>query len=114
MEAVEAVIPRGARKEAKPWWNEDVDAAVKRRNVLHARARSDPSHGADWTEADREVHRVILEARRTSWRAFTSQLSFRTDARNVWDTLKAIDGRPAPIRQDEELRVGSKTYSTDK
>ena len=57
---------------------------------------------------------MILEARRTSWRAFTSQLSLRTDARKVWGTLKALDGKPAPIRQDEELRVGSKTYSTDK
>ena len=114
MDAAEAAIPKGARKEPKPWWNEDVDAAVKRRNLLRARARSEPSHGAAWTEADREVRRVILEARRTSWRAFTSQLSLRTDARKVWGTLKALDGKPAPIRQDEELRVGSKTYSTDK
>ena len=112
--AAEEAIPRGARKVPKPWWNEDVDAAVRRRNRLRALARADPSQGAAWTEADREARRVLLEARQRSWRDFTNQLNLRTDARKVWGTLRALDGKPAPIRQDEELRVGSKAYSGDK
>ena len=32
----------------------------------------------------------------------------------LWDTLRALDGKAAPTRQDEELRVGSKTLSDDK
>ena len=112
--AAEAAIPRGARKVPKPWWNEDVDAAARRRNRLRTLARTDPSQGPAWTEADREARRVLLEARHKSWRDFTSQLNLRTDARKVWGTLRALDGKPAPIRQDEELRVGAKAYSGDK
>ena len=41
-------------------------------------------------------------------------MSLHTDARKVWGTLRALDGKAAPIRQDEELRVGSKTFSGDK
>ncbi|KAF0291717.1 hypothetical protein FJT64_010208 [Amphibalanus amphitrite] len=114
LEAAEAAIPRGARKTPKPWWNEEVDAAVRRRNQLRGLARTDPGQGAAWREAEREVRRLIVEARRASWRDFTSQLSLRTDARKVWDTMKALDGKGAPMRQDEELRVGAKSYSSDK
>ena len=57
---------------------------------------------------------MILEARQRSWRDFTSQLNLRTDARKVWGSLRALDGKSAPIRQDEELRVGSKAFLGDK
>ena len=65
-------------------------------------------------EADQEARRVLLEARQRSWRNFQSQLNFRADARNVWGTLRALDDKAAPIRQDEELRVSSKTFSGDR
>ena len=32
----------------------------------------------------------------------------------MWGTLRALDGKSALIRQDEELRVGSKAFSGDK
>ena len=47
--AAGAAIPRGARKEPKPWWNDDVEAAVRRRNTLPTLARTDPTQGAAWT-----------------------------------------------------------------
>ncbi|KAF0308570.1 hypothetical protein FJT64_020259 [Amphibalanus amphitrite] len=73
LEAAEAAIPRGARKTPKPWWNEEVDAAVRRRNQLRGLARTDPGQGAAWREAEREVRTLIVEACRASWRDFTSQ-----------------------------------------
>ena len=32
----------------------------------------------------------------------------------VWGTLRALDGKSAPIRQDGKLHVCSKTFSRDK
>ena len=110
--AAEAAIPRGARKEPKPWRNEDLDEAVRRRNSLRTLARTDPCQGTAWTEAGREARRVLLGARQKSWREFTSQLNLRTDARKVWGTLRALKGKAAPIRQDEELRVHRRWEAT--
>jgi len=100
-EAAIASIPRGSRIAPKPWWTPEVEAAVRRRNRLRARSRSDPTkaQAEAWTRADQEVRTLILDARRASWREFASGLNMRTDAMKVWATIRTLAGREAHTRQ---------------
>ncbi|KAF0293876.1 CUGBP Elav-like family member 4 [Amphibalanus amphitrite] len=112
--AAARAIPCGARRDPVPWWTEEVDEAVRRRDELRAQAKADPAAGAAWREAAKEASLAITKARQESWRTFASGLSFRSDVGQVWSTIRAIDGRSATTtRFDATLRVGNRRTSKD-
>ncbi|KAF0294597.1 Retrovirus-related Pol polyprotein from type-1 retrotransposable element R1 4 [Amphibalanus amphitrite] len=83
--AAARAIPCGARRDPVPWWTEEVDEAVRRRDELRAQAKADPAAGAAWREAAKEASLTITKARQESWRTFASGLSLRSDVGQVCD-----------------------------
>ena len=112
--AANAAIPRGARRDPKAWWSEEVQEAVEERDRLRARARIDPTAGDEWRRAEKATKDVITKARQDSWRDFASGLSLKTDATELWRTIHSIDGRTPTTRRDDAYLLGKKTLSRDR
>ena len=79
LKAAEKAIPRGARRDPKPWWTEEVDNAVKSRDGLRSQAARDQTLGPEWREAEQTTRNIIIKAKQDEWRSFASGLSLRTD-----------------------------------
>ncbi|KAF0311929.1 RNA-directed DNA polymerase from mobile element jockey [Amphibalanus amphitrite] len=111
---IEEKLAASPERDPVPWWTEEVDEAVRRRDELRAQAKADPAAGAAWREAAKEASLTITKARQESRRTFASGLSLRSDVGQVWSTIRAIDGRSATTRRDDAtLRVGNRRTSKD-
>ena len=82
-------------KTTVPWWNKECDLAIRNRENTRKTYRA---HKSDitkqaYTEARKEVKKVILEAKRKNWQDFTSQLNHRTNSKEVWDKIHRIRGK---------------------
>ena len=59
--AVTAAIPRGARRDPKAWWTEEVKEAMSKRDHLRALASTDPATGAEWRHAEKATRDIIMK-----------------------------------------------------
>jgi hypothetical protein len=114
-------IPRGWRKQAKCWWNDDVDLAVRDRRIARAVAQHTqlPEDRTAWNRASKASKRVILESKQDEWRDFASSLSSATDSAKIHRVFKAINSDAGPRESDAALRItrpdgSSKVLISDK
>eukprot|EP00660_Eupelagonema_oceanica_P019804 gene19804-biopygen2797 len=95
--AARTAIPRGRGGAQKPkaWWTEEVAQAVGRRQAARRKAAQTKAKEdvTRWNRVGREVKKLVEKAKRASWRERAEELSVRTDAREVYSTIRAMDGR---------------------
>jgi ribonuclease HI len=114
-------IPRGLRKQAKCWWNDEVDLAVRDRRIARAIAQNTrrPEDQTSWNRANKASKRVILESKQDEWRDFASSLSSATAPAKIHRVFKAINNNAEPRRKDAVLEITrpdgrTKILSTDR
>ena len=113
LKAAQESIPRGARKNYKPYWTEELqqeeDAVAEARD----RVEEDPSQENNITlKAATARHRrtFIQEARRT-WQEKTEQLNMDKEGNKLWNLARALNDEnsrrsPITLEQDGELCTG--------
>ncbi|XP_043241035.1 uncharacterized protein LOC122391303 [Amphibalanus amphitrite] len=104
---IEEKLAASPERDPVPWWTEEVDEAVRRRDELRAQAKADPAAGAAWREAAKEASLTITKARQESWRTFASGLSLRSDvgqdsekADAFMRVYSAVSHLPPRVRED--------------
>jgi ribonuclease HI len=111
-------IPRGDRRNPKPWWSPAVDEAIKFRNNAHRKAITVRSPDAirDWNVAAAMARQAVIDAQRASIRAFTARLNMRTKPAEVWRTIKAHASSSAAASSEsyEAIVVNGKTLTSDR
>ena len=108
LKASKAAIPRGCRKEIKPWWNKDLDNLVLLRNDARKKAHLGEEEKQIWLRTENELKNSIFEAKKERWRNFVTGLSFKTNASTVWNTIKGLDGRTPNSKPNKALKRGNK------
>ena len=96
-------IPRGLRKQAKCWWTDKVDLAVRDRRIARAVAQHTrlPADRTAWNRASKACKRVILDSKRD----LVSTLSSATAPERIHRVYKAINNNAEPRRIDVALEV---------
>ena len=56
---------------------------------------------------------MISNRKKELWTEYVDSITAKTDSL-IWNTIRSIDGRRSPSKDDEVLQVGEKTYVTDK
>ena len=108
LEAARKNIPRGARKNPLPWWNDEVDRAVKARKDARKQAQTNEDLNEVWIEAARNAREVTQKAKEDQWHKFVStELSDRTNPTKVWNIIKSMDGRAPKPPPNTPLHVTS-------
>ena len=108
LEASKQHIPRGNRKNYKPFWNQDLQIAVTKRREARAKleAHNTSSNKIAFNKASAVVKRTTLLAKREKWHQTCSTLDLRKDGRKAWTLLNNLSNKngktnPKPMQEGE-------------
>lgn len=96
-----------------PWWSNDIRAALTKRNraLRHYKTNRNPeltqSLFIAYKKTQAEAKRLVKSAKRSSWQSFVSKINRNTTATEVWNTVRAINGRKCKIGA-RYLRIGGR------
>ena len=95
----------------KCWFTPEIKEAMARRNVLSVNFAG---HRQEYLAARREVSDMIKEEKTKRWIEYVETIERKTNPKEVWKTIRNIDGRRAPPNVNEALEVNGVAYTEDK
>ena len=108
LQAANKCIPKGARKDYKPYWNEDLNN--KHNELTKARNLADVTPSIENNTALKQTNAKFIMtrngARRSSWVKKTASLIMETDSNKLWRLTKQLN--------DEENRRDKITLLQDR
>ncbi len=115
MEAAKRYIPKGCgRPSPKVWWSDACEQAVQRRRKARSAARRGaPGTAAHYLQACKDARKVIRRAKAAAFHEFASTLDARSDAREVWGVVHAMDGATPTTRRIPALIHEGEVMATD-
>ena len=92
MKASTESIPRGVRKDYKPYWSTDLQMAHDKLTSARENAESNPSQENHiyHQKCKAEFTKISLENKRNSWRQKTSQLNMENETK-LWKLVKGLN-----------------------
>ena len=108
LQAAKERIPKGARKDYKPYWNEDLNNKHNERTIARNLADVAPSieNNTSLKPANAKFIKTRNKARRNSWIKKTASLNMETDSSKLWRLTKQLN--------DEENRHAKITLLQDR
>ena len=101
-------IPRGSFKKLKPFWNKEIQEAVKTRHEARKKLENFNTleNKKAYNKASAVVRQITQTAKRNVWRDTCSKLDLRRDGRKAWTLLQNISGKkrktnPVPMPNGE-------------
>ena len=106
LQAAQETIPRGARRDYKPFWSNELKELEENMNEAREKAEKEPSQAntIQLQHAKAKFLKTKLEAKRRSWRQKTSELNMEKDQTALWRLTKCLneeDSRGSTITLDE-------------
>ena len=106
LKAAKETIPRGARRDYKPFWSDELQVLEDDLNEAREKAEKDASEAStiQLQQAKAKFLKTKLEAKRKSWREKTSSLNLEKDGKALWKLTKSLneeDSRGSTITLDE-------------
>ena len=83
------------KRKAKPWFDEDCQAAKKERNKTNRLANKHPSAANSMRARLIEARTKTLfkQKKRDSWKNYVSSVNVNTPSKKVWDMIRKITGK---------------------
>ena len=99
--AAKSAIPRGARKNYKPYWTEELQKLEDELSSARENAENNPGieNNIALGEATVKYRTKQTEEARNSWVEKTESLNFDKDGRKLWRLTKALNDENAPLGQ---------------
>jgi ribonuclease HI len=102
LKAASESIPRGARKDYKPYWNEELQNLENAVEESRKEAESNPSveNNIALKAATARCRKAYNQAARSSWREKTASLNMDKNGNKLWTLMKSLNGerrKAAPI-----------------
>lgn len=119
LEAASKTIPRGARKNYKPYWNDELEKLQNEMETARQLAEKRPSqeHHNKYQQTKAKFQRAKLQARRNSWKEKTESLNFERDTRKLWKLVKQLNdegtGRNTKITLYKDGKILTGKHAAD-
>jgi len=94
----------------KPHLTAEIKEKIKVRNRLR---RTMKENRAEWKAAGIEVSELIRLEKEKKWKMYIEEIDCNTRVKDVWRTIRNIDGRNPPRNENEVLVVDGKGYMED-
>ena len=88
--------------QAKPWMTQEIKDAIRERNILR---KNVSTNRRSWVLACRKVTDMVNEEKSRCWKEYVEQLDMKTNSKNVWQTIRAMDGRHRDTAKNEALVI---------
>ncbi|KAK7091308.1 hypothetical protein V1264_009008 [Littorina saxatilis] len=115
LKAAKETIPRGARKNYKPYWTEELQKLEDQVNDAREKVEKEPTieNNISLKEKTASYKKTFTQAARNNWKRKTESLNLDKDGSKLWNLAKAMNDEkstPAPIRleQNGETITGKK------
>ena len=86
---------------------------IEIRNKLRMKVK-EAGGRARWIKKCREVKEMIRKEKEDNWKEYVDTLDTKTNCKEVWKTIRNIDGRVSQRKENEVLVVDGKGYVNDK
>ena len=83
------------KRKAKPWFDEDCQAAKKERNKANRLANKHPS-AANFMRSgliQARTKKLFKQKKRDSWKKYVSSVNVNTPSKKVWNMIRKITGK---------------------
>ena len=98
---------------AKPAITKEIKKRMEERNILRRDIKK--ANGRKrWLDKCKEVNTALKKEKEIRWREYVDELDAKTNSRQVWKTIRSLDGRTAPRKENEVLVVEGKAFVGDK
>ena len=113
LRAASETIPRGARKNYRPYWTEELqgleDEVARTREKVENNPT--PQNNIAHKAYTAKYRKAYIQAARTSWREKTEKLNLDRDGNKFWKLTKAMNDEdtklsPVMIQRDQETMTG--------
>ena len=101
------------REIKKPGYTRKVKELIKERNRLRNRTK-EKGGVKRWIEKCKEVVETLRKERQEDWRRYVEGLDTKTNSKQVWNTIRSMDGRRSQRKENEALVIDGKGYASDK
>ena len=83
------------KRKAKPWFDEDCQAAKKERNKANKLANKHPSAANSMRARliQARTKKLFKQKKRDSWKNYVSSVNVNTPSKKVWDMIRKITGK---------------------
>ena len=83
------------KRKAKPWFDEDCQAAKKERNKANRLANKHPSAANSMRARliQARTKKLFKQKKRDSWKNYVSSVNVNTPSKKVWDMIRKITGK---------------------
>ena len=83
------------KRKAKPWFDEDCQAAKKERNKANRLANKHPSAANSMRSRliQARTKKVFKQKKRDSWKNYVSSVNVNTPSKKVWNMIRKITGK---------------------
>ena len=83
------------KRKAKPWFDEDCQAAKKERNKANRLANKHPSAANSMRARliQARTKKLFKQKKRDSWKNYVSSVNGNTPSKKVWDMIRKITGK---------------------
>ena len=100
-------------RNSKPAITNEIKKMMTERNQLRKDIKKEGGR-EKWLKKCKEVRQAIRQEKEDRWKEYVEQLDTKTNSKEVWRTIRAMDGRMAPRKDNEVLIVKDKAYVGDK
>ena len=111
--ATDHVGVKKVNRDSKPAITKEIKTMMKERNQLRKDIRKEGGRER-WLSKCKEVRQAIRKEKEDRWKEYVETLDTKTNSKEVWRTIRAMDGRVAPRKDNEVLVVNDKAYVGDK
>jgi len=118
--ALRSIILKAANKHigkkkvtesSKPWLTQEIKDEIQKRNALRATIGNNRK---EFVETGRKVSEMVKAEKEKQWREYVEQLDMKTNPKQVWSTIRGMDGRCPPRKENQALVVGDKALIADR
>ena len=113
--AAKETIPRGARKDFKPYWNEKLQELEDEVNAARKKVEEEPTlENKIGLQAKTALHkRTFIQTARANWKKKTGKLNLDKDGSKLWKLARAMNDEkattaPNVLRHNEEVLTGKR------
>ena len=103
-------VPRGNRKRYSPFWNAELEAAVKERRKARKEVAKNPSRANKtyFNKMTGQVRNLTKSGKKNHWTETCSKLDLRKEGHKAWGLLHSLSGdkrkrNPEPIQRGGRL-----------
>ena len=96
---------------AKCWMTPEIKEGIRIRNDL---GKNIGGNRQEWIGACKKVSEMIREEKSERWAEYVESIDAKTNPKEVWKTVRNLDGRRPPPNKNEVLEIDGMAYTEDK